>query len=92
MRTLVARIESGDVEPAAMDLWRLGFTHVNDWVFAEGLWNIWGGITDDFTSPRGDPAEGCRLASASAVALRSALDDESRERQYCDEWVERICR
>lgn len=91
VRLLAERIEQGDVEPAAMDLWRTTFAQANRWIFAEGLWNIWGGITDDFTHPRGDPVEGCRVAVEAAKGLQDALNDESRERKYCDEWAERIC-
>lgn len=84
-------IESGDVEAAATDLWRLALSNASRWVFADGLWNIWGGITDEFTHPQGDAAEGVRLASASAADLRDALGDDQRERRYCDEWTRRIC-
>ena len=87
VRRLVDRIGEGDVEAAATDLWRSAFTHVDRWVFAEGLWNIWGRISDDFTHPRGDAAEGRRLAREAASALRAVLGDESTERQYCDEWI-----
>lgn len=76
-----------DAEAAAMDLWRTAFSNVDRWVFAEGLWNIWGRITDEFTHPRGDTKEGLRLATEAAAALGQALNDEAREREYCDLWI-----
>lgn len=91
VRLLLQRIEDGDVEPAAMDMWSAAFAQVGDWVFAEALWNIWGGITDEFTHPRGDTAEGLRLSSESAAALRAVLGNEAGERRYCEDWVKRIC-
>jgi hypothetical protein len=87
LRGLTDRIADDDVETAAMDLWRSAFAHVDLWVFAEGLWNIWGRITDEFTHPRGDPAEGTRLAREAAANLGDVLGDESAERQHCDVWI-----
>ena len=88
---LLDQIEAGQVQAAAMDMWRTAFADVQRWMFADGLWNIWGGITDEYTHPNGDSAEGDRLAIESAAHLRDALGDEASERGYCDIWVERIC-
>ncbi|HEY2354941.1 MAG TPA: hypothetical protein VGH79_08615 [Gaiellaceae bacterium] len=90
VRRLVDRIQAGDIEPAATDLWETAFAQVPSSVFAHGLWVIWGGITDHFTHPKGDAAEGCRLATLATSELQRALGEEGRERTYCDEWVERI--
>jgi len=91
LRSLVDRIQAGDIEPAAMNLWETSIAQVDRWVFAHGLWVIWGGITDHFTHPNGDAAEGRRVSTVAAAELQAALGEESRERQYCDEWVKRIC-
>ncbi len=74
-----------------MDLWRTAFTQAGRWVFAEGLWNVWGGITDAFTHSQGETTKGLRISSESAAALEAALGDEAAERRYCDEWLKRIC-
>lgn len=82
----VASIEAGAVRDGAMQLWQLGFT-TGDLGFAGGLWNLWGRITDEFTHPQGDEAEGTRLAQQSAAELRQALGDDEQERAYCDRWI-----
>jgi hypothetical protein len=84
---LADRVIDGDVEAAAMDLWQTAFSNVDQWLFAEGLWNIWGRITDEFTHPSGDTQDGLRLATEAAAALGHALNDEARERVYCDSWI-----
>jgi hypothetical protein len=66
---------------------RHAFSNVDRYVFAEGLWNVWGRVTDEFTHPRGDSGEALRLAAEAAAALSEALGDEARERDYCDVWI-----
>jgi hypothetical protein len=88
---LVARIHDGDVETGATELWSTALKQAGRWTLAEALWNIWGGITDEFTHPRGDAAEGLRLSRECAAALEAVLGDEPGERRYSDDWVKRIC-
>lgn len=77
---------AGDVREPAIELWQLSMSNM-DLGLAEGLWNIWGRITDEFTNPAGDPQEGERLALEAAGELRRALGDEQSERRHCDCWI-----
>jgi hypothetical protein len=81
-------LSEGDPRDAAMALWKLGFTSTTQ--FSGGLWQIWGAITDYWTHPQGDAAEGAELARESARELLDVLGDPEKERAYFDRWVERL--
>jgi hypothetical protein len=86
VRRAADRVLADDVRAGATDLWRVGLS-TNALGLGEGLWNIWGRITDEFTHPDGDPVEGERLALEAATELRAALGNKDRERAYCDRWI-----
>ena len=73
-----------------MELWRIGFTDQGTNSLSGALWHIWGGITDEWTHPRGDETRGAAMARQSAAELLEALGDDERERTYCDRWYTRI--
>lgn len=79
----------GQVEAGAKMLWSLGLSN-GELDFGGGLWNVWGGITDEFTHPRGDASLGRELAVEAAHELREVVGDSERERSFCDRWIDRL--
>ena len=73
-------------------MWSLGLSN-GELDFGGGLWNVWGGITDEFTHPDGDDSLGRELAVEAVEAardLRHAVGDAKRERSFCDRWIDKL--